>query len=100
MVLRYSNESFKIEFVISDTGNKTIIPGDSKHKVENDILEYLCKIMNFTCDEETHIAKKNFFEDIENFFFEHFRYDKEELRKSISDKTKIGTFNRKLEQHY
>jgi hypothetical protein len=86
--------------VISESGNKTIIPGDCKDKVENDILEYLSKIMNFTCDEETLMAKKNFYEDIYNLFFEHFCWDKEEIRKSISDKVKISTLIRKLEAYY
>jgi hypothetical protein len=100
MVLRYSGENYKLEFVISESGNKTIIPGDCKDKVENDILEYLSKIMNFTCDEETLMAKKNFYEDIYNLFFEHFCWDKEEIRKSISDKVKISTLIRKLEAYY
>ena len=56
--------------------------------------------MNFTCDDDTLIANSNFTEDIENFFFENFRYDKEEVRKSICDEIRIQNFVRKLEQFY
>lgn len=100
MVLRYSNENYKLEFVITDSGNKTIIPGDCKAKVEEDLFEYLCKIMKFPCYEEAHVAKRNFIEDIDNFLFEKFKYDKKEIRSSISEKNKIGVFLRLLEQHY
>jgi len=46
------------------------------------------------------LAKRNFVEDIDNFFFEKFKYEKDEIRRSISDKNMITTFIRRLEQHY
>ena len=56
--------------------------------------------MNFSYDDEACLAKRKFVEDIDNFFFEKFKYEKDEIRKSISDKNMIITFIRKLEQHY
>jgi len=37
MVYRYSGINYKLEFLISETGNKTIIPGGYKDKAEDDI---------------------------------------------------------------
>jgi len=37
MVLRFSNKNYKLEFITSDSGDKTVIPGDRKDIVENDI---------------------------------------------------------------
>jgi len=56
--------------------------------------------LNFPFEDETKIHKNNFFEDIYNFFFEHFKYDMNEVRQSISDRKKIPIFLRRLEQHY
>ena len=99
-ILRLSARELTIEFTISERGEKAVIPGESKIHLQDQILEYLCKLMHFNCDEETHAIKERFNAKIEGLFLKEFGLDRETVVQNISDKKKVGVVIQILQGYY
>ena len=99
-MLKNSSKLLTIEFVISEKGEKAVIPGEKKYNLQGQILEYLCKLMHFNCDEETQMIKEEIDKKIEALFCDNFGFDNPGIYDHLSNKKKINIVIKLLETYY
>lgn len=99
-VLKNSSVDLTIEFLLSEKGEKAVIPGESKGQLQGQILEYLCKLMNFNCDDETHAARKEFDSNVKELLVGKFGLEEGSLGERMTDSKGVVLLYTRLQDYY